>query len=134
MKSLYGLSAAPKLWYQHLMNALEKDGFKPSDHDRCLLYKPDMIIFLWVDDCGIGAPTMQDVDDFIVRMEEQGLSLKKEGNFTDYLGIHFDYHSNGSIEMTQRGLIQKVLRTTLMTNCHPNATPSAQLIQGILAV
>jgi hypothetical protein len=36
-KSLYGLSVAPKLWYEHLLRGLKKLGFKHSSYDKCLL-------------------------------------------------------------------------------------------------
>ena len=32
-KSLYGLSIAPRLWYEHLCDTLLKDGFKQCDYD-----------------------------------------------------------------------------------------------------
>ena len=83
IKSLYGLSSAPRLWYTHLLEALKEDGFTLSAHDECLLYKDNIIIFLWVDDCGVCAPKMELIDDLIKRLQEKGLSLKKEGNLTD---------------------------------------------------
>jgi hypothetical protein len=33
LKSLYGLSVAPRLWYQHLSEALRKEGFKTCAND-----------------------------------------------------------------------------------------------------
>ena len=37
LKSIYGLSVAPRLWYQHLSEALREEGFKPCANDPCLL-------------------------------------------------------------------------------------------------
>ena len=70
VKSLYGLSSAPRLWYDHLVKALKEDGFTISTHDQCLLYKDNIIIFLWVDDCGVCAPHMKLIDDLILRLEK----------------------------------------------------------------
>jgi hypothetical protein len=52
-KSLYGISVAPKLWYDHLLKGLKELGFKPSSYDKYMLYKDDMIIITFVDDCGL---------------------------------------------------------------------------------
>ena len=131
LKSLYGLSSAPRLWYDHLVKALLEDGFQMSKHDKCLLYKKDIIIFLWVDDCGVCAPTMKLVDDLIERLKEKGLSLQKEGNFTDYLGINFVHNEKTkSITMTQKGLINKIIEATGLQDCKPNWTPATQLALG----
>ena len=130
IKSLYGLSSAPRLWYTHLLEALKEDGFTLSAHDECLLYKDNIIIFLWVDDCGVCAPKMELIDDLIKRLQEKGLSLKKEGNLTDYLGINFIRHENKSITMTQKGLIAKIIKTTGLEDCNPNWTPATQLGLG----
>jgi hypothetical protein len=37
-KSLYGLSVMPKLWYLHLHEQLETQGFKPGKIDPCLYF------------------------------------------------------------------------------------------------
>ena len=54
-KSIYGLSVAPKLWYEHLFKALQEDGFIASKFDSCLLFKMDMMLVVYVDDVGIAA-------------------------------------------------------------------------------
>ena len=89
-----------------------------------------MIIFLWVVNCGVCAPDMKLVDKLIERLQKKGLSLQKEGNFTDYLGIHFVRNQNKSITMTQKGLIAKIIKTTGMEDCNPNCTPSTQVALG----
>ena len=45
LKSLYGLSVAPRLWYQHLLEALREEGFKTCANDPCLLYKDTLWLF-----------------------------------------------------------------------------------------
>ena len=49
-KSLYGLVQAPRYWYQHLQNGLEKLDFKPSACDSAMYYGRGMIIITHVDD------------------------------------------------------------------------------------
>ena len=57
-KSLYGLSVAPRLWSQHLLSALKKEGFVASKYDSCLLIKPNMLIVLYVNDAEVCAKNM----------------------------------------------------------------------------
>ena len=52
-------------------------------------------------------------------MEKKGFSLTKEKDLFHFLGV--DIKSNKSdktIEMTQIGLIDKILKTTGMVNCN----------------
>ena len=110
-KSLYGLSITPRLWYEHPHDALLKDGFKQCDYDPCLWLKPNMIIFLYVDDCGVAAPNQKDIDDFVEWLNKAGFELTQDGDFGEYLGIKFNvYSQDNTITMTQPGLIQKVLK------------------------
>jgi len=50
LKSLYGQSVAPRLWYEHLSEALKEEGFKTCINDPCLLYKDTIIVVVYVDD------------------------------------------------------------------------------------
>ena len=44
--------------------------------------------------------------------------------FAGFLGIKFKHHNDGTIEMTQKGLIKKMLATTGMENCNPGNLPA----------
>ena len=76
------------------------------------------------------APTEKIVDEVIQALIDQGLKLKKEGTFEEFLGIKFDKRSDGSIELTQKGLTTKILETAGMTDCSANSTPCTQLCLG----
>ena len=67
------------------------------------------MIVQYVDDCGISAPTKAHIDRFVVGLRNLKLELTQEGTFEEFLGIKFKYHTDGSIECTQRGLIKKPL-------------------------
>ena len=90
----------------------------------------DIMVFQYVADCGMSAPTKERIDEFIKGLREYGLELTQEGTFEEFLGIKFDYKSNGTIECTQKGLIQKVLQTAGMEKCNPNSTPTLQTTLG----
>ena len=127
-KSLYGLSITPRLWYEHLCDTLLKDGFKQCDYDPCLWLKPNMIIFLYVDDCGVAAPNQKNIDNFVEWLNKAGFELTQDSDFGEYLGIKFNM--NSTITMTQLGLIKKVIEATCMSECNPNHTPAAQVCLG----
>ena len=125
-KSLYGLSVAPRLWYQHLWKALKKLGLQQSKHDACLLLRKDLIVICYVDDLGIQAPTKEIVDELITKLEEEGFDLTHEGSFSEYLGIKYSKIGENEIKMTQEGLIKKILDATGMTDCNTNRTPTTK--------
>ena len=78
-----------------------------------------MIIFLYIDDCGITSPDMSETDAFIDRFE-----LTKECDFSAYLGIKFHRNQkNNNTTMTQPGLIKKVVEATGMTLCSLTKLP-----------
>ena len=130
-KSLYGLSITTRLWYEHLGDTLLKDGFKQWDYDPCLWLKSNMIIFLYVDDCGLAATNQKDIDNFMEQLNKAGFKLPQDGDFGEYLGIKFNVNSqDNTITMTQPGLIQKVIEATGMSDCNPNHTPAAQVFLG----
>jgi len=117
-KSLYRLAIAPRMWYLHLFSALKELGFTASQYNPCLLYRANMLIVFYVDDAGIGAKDKKLIEDLVKELEQRGFELTREGSFSDFLGIKFNSREDGSIEMTQRGLIQKIVKSTNMENCN----------------
>ena len=130
VKSLCGHVAAPKLWFNHSSKAFTTLGLKQSSYDECLWYGDNIMVVQHVDDCGISAPTQQMIDTFVKRLRDYGLELTQEGAFEEFLGIKFKYRKDGSVECTQRGLIQKTLQTAGMEGCNPNSTPALQTTLG----
>ena len=125
LKSLYGLSVAPRLWYQHLLEALTSYGFRQCANDPCLLYTSSMLIVVYVDDLGIAYSNPDDLDKLFKALEARNLSFTREGTFTDFLGIKFERDAKtGTLTLTQKGLINKILEAAQMTDCKPNWTPT----------
>ena len=131
-KSLYGLTIAPKLWYEHLTSAILALGFSRSSYDPCLFYKEHIMIVLYVDDCGIAASAAKHTDALIAGLRARGFILHVEGKFEEFLRISIDrgLDSTGRIHMTQKGLIKKVINYTGMNNCNPNWTPASSVALG----
>ena len=89
-----------------------------------------MIIIVYVDDMGVAAENDTLIDELISFLQSKGLELQREGEFQDYLGISFTKMSNGSVHMTQSGLIKKIIKATGMENCNPNKTPAQKANLG----
>ena len=131
-KSLYGLSVAPKLWSQHLLSALKKEGFVASKYASCLLIKPNMLIVLYVNDAGVCTKNEHDINELIHRLTKCGFGLTHEGSFSEFLCIKFVHDKEtGAITATQQGLIKKILAATAMEDCNPNWVPAAPITLGI---
>jgi hypothetical protein len=126
-KSVCGLLVAPKLWHEHLLfKALNEDGFIASKFDPCLHFKKNMMLVVCVDDVEIAAKRKEDVDEMVTRIKKKGFELTHKGSFLEFLGIKFEKNAdNGSINMTQKSLIDKIIETTGMTDCNPNWTPAS---------
>ena len=104
-----------------------KDGFKQSKIDPCLLMKKDIFIILYCDDTGIAAKNEKIVNDLIQRLRDQGFELTQEGTFSEFLGIKYEEDkSSGTIHLTQKGLIDKIINATGMEDCNPNWTPATK--------
>jgi Reverse transcriptase (RNA-dependent DNA polymerase) len=132
-KSLYGLAIAPRLRYQHLFQALllPHFGLTQSIFDPCLLVSPSLMVVAYCDDIGIAAPKEHLIDEFIHKLRQKGFSLDKEGSFEEFLGIKFERNRmSGTIELTQKGLIAKIITETGLQSCKPNLTPASQLALG----
>ncbi|KAI2513951.1 hypothetical protein MHU86_335 [Fragilaria crotonensis] len=130
--NLYGLSVAPRLWFEHVLEAFTDQGFKQSTLDPCFLFKDTIMVVLYVDDVGIAYANESDLNKLLDGLERRGLQFTKEGTFTDFLGIKFVKDAtNNTVTLTQKGLIQRIIDATGMADCNPNWTPAIQLPLGI---
>ena len=85
---------------------------------------------LYVDNAGIAAPTRKNVKDFVEELQQGGFHLDCEGNFTEYLGTRMEEYKDGTCQMSQKVVIEKIIKTTRMANCTPDWTPTTQVALG----
>lgn len=50
LRALYGLTGSPRLWYNHLVKALEKFGLKQVPESHCVFSNDKLIVSFYVDD------------------------------------------------------------------------------------
>ena len=130
-RSLYGLSVAPRLWFEHLRDLLLSIGLVQSTFDQCLFYGQDMICGVFVDDLAVISKTSKIVDLFVAKLRSLGCELTKEDSLCEYLGIKLVRNNQaGTFTLTQQGLIDKIVSHTGLTESNPNYTPATQMALG----
>ena len=106
-KSLYGLAVAPKLFFETLKEALEVRGFVPSKTDPCMFVHDKMVCLVYVDDCLLFGKDASDIDKMIASLKTT-FDLNEEDNIAGFLGIKHNYLEDGSIQLLQDGLIDRI--------------------------
>ena len=110
LKNLYGLKDAGRTWFAFLADGLQKRGWRASEIDHCLFTKDGVILIVYVDDAILIAPNKQLIRDEIASLQ-RGYTLTDDGELKDYLGTRFDRRSDGSIELSQPRMIERILNT-----------------------
>ena len=128
-KSIYGQMDLPKLFYEHLCKGMSQLGFQASDSDPCLfIHKTEKIMVLnYCDDQIWLSPDNALIESYVKKLQAIGydLTLEDKGdNVFGFLGIEIQ-QKNGTIELTQTGLIDKVIAYLGMNNASPKHSPSA---------
>ena len=90
-----------------------------------------MLIILCVDDARIAAPNEESINKLVKELRDEGFDLKMEGDFAKHLGIGMEHRDDGSVCMTQKGLIKKIIATAKMQGCKPNKTPALLTALGL---
>jgi hypothetical protein len=129
-KNLYGKKAAPRLWFQHLKVRLERIGFRQMvDVDPCLFISDSCALIACVDDCILVSRRTSDLDDVVRRLrEEEKMTLEVEDDAAGFLGVHIKKHPDGIIELTQIGLIDRIIEALGVEDMAPVATPATECI------
>ena len=99
LQNLYGLKDAGRTWYLHLKEGLVRRGWKQSDIDSCLFMKDNVILI---------SPDLSRIKACVQSLKED-FTLTDDGPLHDYLGTRFIRSKDGSIELTQPRMIQRVL-------------------------
>ena len=107
------------------MKAFTELGFESSSYDKCFLIRKDMMIVVYVDDCGISTDDPKKVDILVEQLREKGFDLEIEGDFETFLGVEIEKLDDGKFHLKQTGLISKVLKAAHMTGCTENHVPAA---------
>ena len=109
LQNLYGLCDAGKTWFDYLKAGLLRRGWKVSEVDGCLFTKGDIMLVVYVDDAILISPHQHRIEAEIVSLQKD-FDLTNDGPLEDYLGTRFTRRDDGSVELSQTRMIEKVLR------------------------
>jgi len=119
-------SVCSQTLYELLCRILGKKlNFRVSPHDHCLFIWDDCLIVTWVDDAILITKTPRVADDIIKAIKSHDLDLDKQnkGGLAKYLGIKINQLPNGSVEMTQTGLIKCIIESLGLPGANGKWTP-----------
>ncbi len=114
-RSLYGLKQSPKNFFKHLKERLEHVGVTQSSCDPCLFLKGDVTCLVYVDDCLFFAKDKDMITKTIEDLQEANMDL---------LGVLMTKNEDGSVTLTQTGLISRILLALGLTNSNGTRTPA----------
>jgi hypothetical protein len=90
-----------------------------------------LTVVCFVDDLGVLATSQTVIDTFVSKLRHRGFKLNIEGSFEQYDGLKFERNvRDDTIEMTQKGLITKIISSIVLDDCKPNITPASQTALG----
>ena len=115
-KSLYGLKQSGRNWNNVLDKFLIDQNFIQFIADLCLYNKFEgncaTIISIWVDDLIIAASN----DDVLCAIKEtlkNKFKMKDIGQLSWFLGIEFNFDSDGTITRSQKSFVKRFLRSSI---------------------
>jgi hypothetical protein len=125
---MYGLRQAGNNWFDALQSPLLLLGFHQSSHDPCLFIRKDCLLLVYVVDCLIFAKS-DAVFDTVLASLENDFVLTSHGSVGAYLGIDIQWTSQGYLELTQSGLINKIITACgLQDQSAEHTTPATRIL------
>ena len=109
-KSLYGLKNSPQNFWLYLKSKLLEIGFVQLSNDACLFYSKTVICLVYVDDTLFFSRQQSDIDDAVTALRNASeLEITVEDDVAGFLGVMIKRFNDGRIELTQKGLIERVV-------------------------
>lgn len=124
-KSLYGLTQAPQLWFEHLKGKLLKRGFTQSNLDPCLFYSDSILLVVYVDDIILASRDDTAFDRLIADLQLDS-NLTDEGELTAFLGIQVTRDATEkAFTLSQPGLTDRIISALGLEDSNPKWTPTS---------
>ena len=115
------MPSSSQLVVEHLKTNVEQCGFVTSKVDPCLFinHHKQFFCLVYVDEVVWVATSDAHIDKVLDFLKDD-FELSIEGNIQPFLGIQFTQLQNGSIQLTQHGLIDHILKATGMQDSNPD--------------
>jgi hypothetical protein len=118
LRNLYGLKDAGRTWFEFLKKGLLHRGWKQSTIDGCLFTKDGILLVIYVQDAILISPDKTLIKNEIKSLQKD-YDLTDDSELEDYLETRFTHKPNGSIELSQPRMIERVLH---IVGLDPNST------------
>jgi hypothetical protein len=92
-----------------LRGNLHDVGSTSSTSDPCLFISDKVIALVYVDDTLFFSPKQEYIDEILLKLKAKGLDLNIEEDVAGFLVVHVGKNPNGSIELTQVGLTDRII-------------------------
>ena len=117
----------PSFELLHLKDKLEECHLVQSKSDPCLFFGRDVICIVYVDDCCFYSPKEEYIDRLLEDLKVKcGLDLNVENDVAGFLGVHIDRKEDGKLELTQKGLIERIIKALGLDNTSNKASTPAE--------
>eukprot|EP00961_Rhodomonas_salina_P282381 3815704-Rhodomonas_salina.1 len=127
-KSVYGLGASGRLWWQTFTKKNKELGMESITADDCVFkltrWKSVLVVAIIVDDIlmtGNDEGLRQEYFEFM----QQFFKVSDNGDLNFYLGVHYKRDGDDVIA-NQTGYLERVLKRFGMENCKPAVSPMPQ--------
>ena len=109
LKNIYGQKQAGRVWNAFLVEKMRELNFQQSLIDDCVFYRDDVIFIVYVDDGIFLGPSDAKISTAITELRNLELDIEDQGHPADYVGVAIKRRDDGSIELTQRALIDSII-------------------------
>jgi hypothetical protein len=126
-KSVYGLRQAPLNFFNTLKDGLIARGFRQSNLDPCLFASKDVICLCYVDDCLFFSRKKEAINNVIQDLQSPNptrFMLQEEDDVAGFLGILIERKQDGTIELKQTGLIDRIIKIMGLEDAAEKCTPA----------
>jgi hypothetical protein len=107
-----------------LSRKLKSLGFQTCEADPCLFVSDTCICLVYVDDTLLFARTQKEIDTVVTGLRQLDMDLEEEDDVAGFLGVLVKRSHNGTIELLQTGLIQRVLDALQINHLPSKRTPA----------
>jgi transposase InsO family protein len=121
-KAIYGLKQASRSWNEKINDVLLSMSFKRSDFDSCLYFGNNIYIALYVDDFLVLYDNPKKKKWLLENLEKK-FKIKDLGTARQCLGMEITRNETGTLCVSQRKFIEKLLRDNGLVDCKAVKTP-----------
>lgn len=99
-------------------------GFEECKSEPYMFTCGEVVCIVYLDDCLFYSPSQQHIDIVFDEMRKTDLGFKIENELAGFLGVKVNHREDGSIELLQTGLIDRVISALGLEEANAKAIPA----------